>query len=345
MLIDQGLSGNSNPIGPAGLPGLMASAAARYPRPASWSELPQRREDRPIQQAVEVSPASAAVRRGEDWPEVGIETIETTSQDRIRFHFRADRHLLVACEQGRRSDSQADLEGLPSSALRDVSRQLTFVPAGHDYAEWFRPRTSNRFLLIYLDARPGDTLLERPRLFFQSEPLWSTILKLNGALGNNRPDLAEYVRAMATVLSCELRSLDLEEERARAAALGGLAAWQLRIVTEHIARNLAEPVRLTDLAALARLSPCHFSRAFKQSAGVAPHRYQTARRMDHARELLASQTMSVTDVGFAVGFSDTSSFSAAFRKANGMSPTAFMRALPTPPSGGARNPVSAGDLC
>jgi AraC family transcriptional regulator len=35
----------------------------------------------------------------------------------------------------------------------------------------------------------------------------------------------------------------------------------------------------------------------------------------------------VTDVGLAVGFSETSSFTAAFRKATGLTPTAFRRSL------------------
>ena len=46
-----------------------------------------------------------------------------------------------------------------------------------------------------------------------------------------------------------------------------------------------------------------------------------------AKTLLAKPASSVTDVGLAVGFSETSSFTAAFRKATGFTPTAFRRSL------------------
>jgi AraC family transcriptional regulator len=43
--------------------------------------------------------------------------------------------------------------------------------------------------------------------------------------------------------------------------------------------------------------------------------------------LLAAPARSVTDIGFTLGFGNTSSFSAAFRKATGLTPTAYHRTL------------------
>jgi AraC family transcriptional regulator len=57
-----------------------------------------------------------------------------------------------------------------------------------------------------------------------------------------------------------------------------------------------------------------------------PHRYQTDRRMEHAKLLLAKPA-SITDIGLTMGFSETSSFSAAFRKATGFTPTGYQRNL------------------
>jgi len=79
------------------------------------------------------------------------------------------------------------------------------------------------------------------------------------------------------------------------------------------------------MAQLARLSPYHFSRAFKQTFGIPPHRLHLHRRIERAKSLLRSPTASVTSVGMAVGFSDTSSFPTAFRKATGVTPTGFQR--------------------
>ena len=113
----------------------------------------------------------------------------------------------------------------------------------------------------------------------------------------------------------------------QAFAKGGLAAWQQRAVTAYIEEHLAEPILLATLARLARLSPYYFCRAFRRSLGLPPHRYHSNRRIEHAKRLLAQPAPSVTDVGRIVGYSETSSFTAAFHKATGMTPTAYRRAL------------------
>jgi len=111
----------------------------------------------------------------------------------------------------------------------------------------------------------------------------------------------------------------------QAFAKGGLAAWQQRAVTAYVEEHLAEPILLATLARLARLSPYYFCRAFKQSFGMPPHRYQTSRRMEYAKLLLAKRAVSVTEIGIMLGFSSTSSFTAAFRRETGTTPTDYRR--------------------
>jgi AraC family transcriptional regulator len=98
-------------------------------------------------------------------------------------------------------------------------------------------------------------------------------------------------------------------------------------VVAYIEEHLDEQILLATLAGLARLSPYYFCRAFKQSFGIPPHRYHTRRRIERAKTLLAKPNPSVTEIGLAVGFSETSSFTAAFRKATGLTPTAYHRSL------------------
>ena len=109
--------------------------------------------------------------------------------------------------------------------------------------------------------------------------------------------------------------------------LGQVAAWQQRLVTAYIEEHLSEQISLATLAQLARLSPYYFCRAFKRSFGMPPHRYHNVRRIEHAKMLLAQPTYSVTQIALKVGFSETSSFTAAFRKAAGSTPTAYRRSL------------------
>jgi AraC family transcriptional regulator len=58
-----------------------------------------------------------------------------------------------------------------------------------------------------------------------------------------------------------------------------------------------------------------------------PHQYLTSRRIERAKSLLAERKLSVTEIGFDVGFSETSSFIAAFRKVTGETPTEYRRSL------------------
>lgn len=109
------------------------------------------------------------------------------------------------------------------------------------------------------------------------------------------------------------------------AARGGLAGWQRKRVFEFIENHLAETISISALAALVQLSPYHFARAFKQTFGLPPHRYHMSRRVERAKVLLADR--SVTEVAIAVGYAETSSFSASFRRTTGVSPSEFRRAL------------------
>jgi AraC family transcriptional regulator len=49
--------------------------------------------------------------------------------------------------------------------------------------------------------------------------------------------------------------------------------------------------------------------------------------MERAKSLLADPAMSVTQVGFNLGFSETSSFTTTFRKHTGLTPTAYRQSL------------------
>lgn len=285
--------------------------------------------------AVEIAPSDAVKRRVATWDGMAAEIVQATKHESIEYRFHAPRHLLAVYEQGVRHDGDTFVEGLPRSTLRDLKRKLTFVPAGHEYSEWQDPRSLTRVAYFYFDPAEMPTHLEAgvadtplvPRLFFEDATLWDTAIKLTRLIESAGSDNRPYFEALGTVLAHEVMRLNAGAQRIEAPVRGGLAGWQQKIVTGYIEEHLAEPIPLATLAQLVRLSPYYFCRAFKQSFGLPPHRYHNNRRIEQAKMLLAKPTPSVTDIGLTVGFSETSSFSAAFRKATGLTPTAYHRSL------------------
>jgi AraC family transcriptional regulator len=288
----------------------------------------------PANHAVQVSPPDIVKRRILTWHGMAAEMIQATTREKLAFRFRAPLHLLVAWEQAMRSDGESFVEGLPRSRLRDVRRKLTFVPADHEYSEWGEPRVLTRVMHFYFDPDWMPTFPETaaypslaPRLFFEDPTLWNTALKLNRLIENSGSESSLYIHALGTVLAHELVRLNAGAPRLEASLRGGLAAWQQRTVADYIEEHLADQISLSTLAQLVRLSPYYFCRAFKQSFGMPPHRYHNSRRIEHAKILLAKPASSVTDIGLTLGFSETSSFTAAFHRAAGLTPTGYRRGL------------------
>jgi AraC family transcriptional regulator len=109
---------------------------------------------------------------------------------------------------------------------------------------------------------------------------------------------------------------------------GGLPARKQKYVAEFIEEHLAEEISLATLAELVNLSRYYFAHAFTQSFGVPPHRYHMARRMARARSLLQHSALSVTQIGIQIGFRETSSFTRAYRRFAGVTPSEFRRRRP-----------------
>jgi AraC family transcriptional regulator len=285
---------------------------------------------------VRISPQHAVARRGEAWRGIAAEIVQATSHEPVEYRFKAPVHLLIVYEQGVRHEGETFIDSLPRSTLHDVTRKLTFVPAGHEYRESQHPRVPARSLFFYIDpaALPlgNETAWSdvpmAPRLFFEDASLWSTAIKLMRVLEQTDSSNRLYVEALGCVLAHELAQFGRGGARNKKTAVrGGLASWQQRVVTTHIEEHLAEPISLATLAGMVRLSPYYFCRAFKQSLGMPPHRYHMSRRIERAKLLLAERKYSVTEVGLTLGFSDTSSFTAAFRRVIGLTPSGYSRSL------------------
>jgi AraC family transcriptional regulator len=93
---------------------------------------------------------------------------------------------------------------------------------------------------------------------------------------------------------------------------------------DHVTRNLAQPLRLDEVAKVACFSPYHFHRVFRAVVGETLHDFVKRLRLDRALYLMShGDGMSLTDVALACGFGSSSDFSRSFRDRFGLPPSAF----------------------
>jgi AraC family transcriptional regulator len=107
---------------------------------------------------------------------------------------------------------------------------------------------------------------------------------------------------------------------------GGLTLWQARKISALVEAKLEGGVRITELAATARLSKSHFSRAFKAHFGRTPQQYVLDRRVARAQHLMLASECRLCDVAQACGFADQAHLSRVFRRLVGAAPNAWRRA-------------------
>jgi AraC family transcriptional regulator len=111
----------------------------------------------------------------------------------------------------------------------------------------------------------------------------------------------------------------------QAIARGGLAPWQQKRISRFIAINLGASIPVTVLAAIAKLSNSHFSRAFRVTFGVSPHAMLCRLRIAEAMRLMLGTDWPLGQIASSCGFSDQSHFSRVFQRQLGTTPGRWRR--------------------
>jgi AraC family transcriptional regulator len=130
--------------------------------------------------------------------------------------------------------------------------------------------------------------------------------------------------SLANVLAVHLIRHVLAPRRPARGLDGALPRGRLRGVLAYIEGHLDAGPTLTEMAAVARLSPYHFARQFKAATGLPPHQYVIARRVERAKQLLqGGGDLPLAQVAARSGFSDQSQFSHHFKRLVGVTPGQF----------------------
>ena len=98
------------------------------------------------------------------------------------------------------------------------------------------------------------------------------------------------------------------------------AALSVKKAKNYIHEHYTEPIKLSDIAAAANLSPSYFHSVFTSVCGMTPHAYLTECRIAGAQELLCATSLSIEQIAQRCGFGTQQYLTNVFKRQVGISP-------------------------
>lgn len=137
-------------------------------------------------------------------------------------------------------------------------------------------------------------------------------------------DAPRDIPVLAPLIEREILWLVMSGEQGAAVRQLGLADSNLsrvRHVVTWVREHFAEPLRVDDLATLARMSPSAFHRSFHAVTAMSPIQYQKSIRLQEARLRVLAQPGDVSGIAYAVGYESPSQFSREYKREFGVPPS------------------------
>ncbi|MBS1781392.1 MAG: helix-turn-helix transcriptional regulator [Bacteroidetes bacterium] len=134
-----------------------------------------------------------------------------------------------------------------------------------------------------------------------------------------------FFRIKAEELICRLlMELEKRDEK-HLYALNNKDIQAIYEVKERILAHLSDPPVIDELAAYAHMSPTKLKRIFRQIFGNSIFNYYQEFRMKEAARLLKEEKLSVSEVGYELGFTNLGHFSRVFKEHIGMKPKQYSK--------------------
>lgn len=173
-------------------------------------------------------------------------------------------------------------------------------------------------------AHEGDRPVELTEELGTTDPLIEQLmLALDGAVKQWEPSARTYVDQLSGLLAAHL--VRRHSTGRLPVPANGLTDRELDRVRDLMTTNLADPLKLRDLAAVTGLSTSQFARRFKTATGHTPHRYLVKLRVAAACRLLRAGNQPIPGIATACGFSHQEHLTRVMRAHLGTTPAALRR--------------------
>lgn len=230
---------------------------------------------------------------------------------------------------GVRGEAELSVDG--KATLLDTWRAL-FVPteAGHDYCG----SAGNHVLVINLDPlapainTPAHAdyerlmrVFEKPRTL-QMDSQLQGLVQFTASEFSRAPDNVRLQQHLAaSVLYC------MADRIAEGQSSGpGRHSISPEAIRGYILDNLHRKITVEDMARQACLSVSRFHEVFRAAAGITPHQFLLRTRLDQAAQLLATTSLTASEISYRTGFSSQSALTNALRKYKGTTPSRLQAA-------------------
>jgi AraC-like DNA-binding protein len=179
--------------------------------------------------------------------------------------------------------------------------------------------------LLYLDTprrrQLTRSLLSLPNRQFRAHPdvrflLDDAITQLTGS------QVSELARLQAAM---SLGQFLVRTVTASAADQTRPASAYLERSRQYVDEHLDEPITVPMLSQATGLSPARLHAHFRKEIGMPPGEFVLRTKIEHARTLLATTDLPVTDIAHSLGFASTQYFATAFKRLTRTTPTAYRR--------------------
>ncbi|MDO1583047.1 helix-turn-helix domain-containing protein [Rhizobium oryzicola] len=223
---------------------------------------------------------------------------------------------------GRKVDFPASRQG--HFTLYDYNRLWQAdMKSAFDVVNFHVPRAALVAFEEDLGGRRIETLNVTPGADVDDATVRGIAHALLPALADPQQTNRLFLDHMTMALSTHLAVTYGEASRPRQVHSGGLAGWQLKRAIEIMEARLDGDIPIAAVAQACGLSSAYFTRAFKLSTGLPPHRWLQRMRIDRARDMMRDTGQPLPEIATHCGFVDQSHFTRVFSSIVGMTPGAW----------------------
>jgi AraC-like DNA-binding protein len=267
-----------------------------------------------------------------DWGPVSVEVVERhLSKERSKLQFRSSQHALFVELTGG-CVYERSVNGGHAIQVHTSPKMISFRPANIEVFGWSEGVGKVNYAALLFDPDKLSDLWEMQDLPRQwSSPtcihdieLWEELEPLLRRCQEPEmychPISDFYIQGRTLALfamildrfgrECYIPPANSTDRR-------------LRRVLQFLKENTSGNYTLSDLAAMACVSPPHLVRLFKKVYGITPMAYASSRRISEARRLLIESDTPIAELAAQFGFNDQSHFTRLFKTAVGVTPARF----------------------